>query len=263
MLGRMNPPAARSESGEAVPSEPGWEDEAANWIAWARRPHDAYWEYRDTFFALMPAPGRATLEVGCGEGRVARDLIARGHRVACVDISPTLIEAARQAGPEGTYVVADAAALPFPSGWFDAVIAYNSLMDVSDMEGSVREAARVLRAGGRFCICVTHPVADSGRFAAREAGAPFVIDGSYLGPRRPWHQVVQAKKGLGMTFRGWTYPLEAYMGALEVAGLLVEALREPPIPEAAVARDPADHRWRRLPAFLMLRAVKPSTSGVH
>src|SRR5262245_24605603 len=59
-----------------------WEDQAENWLAWARTPgHDAYWSYRDLFFRLLPAPGRRTLEVGCGEGRVARDLAARGHRV--------------------------------------------------------------------------------------------------------------------------------------------------------------------------------------
>jgi hypothetical protein len=50
-----------------------WEDQAENWLAWARTPgHDAYWSYRDAFFPLLPAPGRRTLEVGCGEGRVAR-----------------------------------------------------------------------------------------------------------------------------------------------------------------------------------------------
>jgi hypothetical protein len=32
--------------------------------------------------------------------------------------------------------------------------------------------------GRQFCVCVTHPVADAGRFAARAADAPFVIEGS-------------------------------------------------------------------------------------
>src|SRR5262249_12668082 len=69
-----------------------WEAEAARWAAWAREPgHDAYWYYRDAFFALLPPPGRRTLEVGCGEGRVARDLAACGHRVVAVDVSRTLI----------------------------------------------------------------------------------------------------------------------------------------------------------------------------
>ena len=45
-----------------------WEREAENWVAWARTPgHDAYWRYRGSFFELLPAPGRATLQVGCAE----------------------------------------------------------------------------------------------------------------------------------------------------------------------------------------------------
>ena len=56
--------------------------------------------YRDAFFALVPAPGAATLEVGCGEGRVARDLVARGHRVTGLDASPTLLRAAAEADPD-------------------------------------------------------------------------------------------------------------------------------------------------------------------
>ena len=48
-------------------------------------------------------------------------------------------------------------------------------------------------------------------------------------------------------------PLEAYFMALEAAGLLVDALREPSIPEHAIVAE-ADRRWQRVPLFLHLRA---------
>ena len=231
-----------------------WEREAANWIAWARTPgHDAYWSYSPLFFELVPPPGRATLEVGCGEGRVTRDLGARGHRVTSVDASPTLLEAARAADPEGDYVLADAAALPFDDRAFDLVVAYNSLMDVQDMPAAVRETARVLEPGGRFCVCLTHPLTDAGRFVGDEPGSPFVVEGSYFGKRR--FEGTFERAGLEITFRGWSYPLSDYTRALEDAGFLLETLREPPIPEEAVAADPRDERHRRIPMFLFLRAV--------
>ena len=53
--------------------------------------------------ALLPAAGRVTLDVGCGEGRVAGDLVGGGHTVTGVDTSPTLLAAAREADPDGTY----------------------------------------------------------------------------------------------------------------------------------------------------------------
>ena len=59
-----------------------WDQEADNWQKWAQTPgHDAYWHYRGAFFdEIVPRPGRCTVEVGCGEGRVTRDLRERGHR---------------------------------------------------------------------------------------------------------------------------------------------------------------------------------------
>jgi SAM-dependent methyltransferase len=228
-----------------------WEQEAANWLAWARTPgHDVYWHYRTAFFELVPPAGSATLEIGCGEGRVARDLAARGHRVTGVDAAPTLLEAAAQAHPEGRYLLADAAQLPFEDASFDLVVAYNSLMDVQDMPGAVREAARVLRPPGHLCVCVTHPLADAGRFAAEREDAPFVIEDSYLESR--WFEGRFERHGLEMTFRGWTYPLEVYSRALEGAHLRIEALREPPMPDGA----PDRHEWRRVPMFLMFRASR-------
>src|SRR5579859_5746380 len=99
-----------------------WEHEAENWVRWTRTPghDDAYTFYCESFFAdIVPAPGRRTLEIGCGEGRVARDLAHRGHVVTGIDSSPTLLRYAQDADPEGTYLQANAAALPFAGGEFD------------------------------------------------------------------------------------------------------------------------------------------------
>jgi SAM-dependent methyltransferase len=222
----------------------GFEDRAQGWLAWARTPgHDAYWTYRDAFFALVPTPSRATLEVGCGEGRVSRDLVARGHRVTGLDASPTLLRAASAADPASRYVKGVAEALPFPDGAFDLVVAYNSLMDVADMPAAVGEAARVLAPGGRLCVCVTHPMADAGTWVDE---THFAITEPYL-ERRDMHVPVE-RDGLQFVFEGPACPLQDYVAALEAAGLAIEAIREP--------ADPAGGRWARVPMFLMWRAAK-------
>ncbi len=91
--------------------------EAHNWVRWARRPGlDEYWRYRELFFgALVPPPGRRALEIGSGEGRVARDLAARGHSVVGLDSSPTLARYAKEAAAGPSYLLADAGALPSPT----------------------------------------------------------------------------------------------------------------------------------------------------
>jgi pimeloyl-ACP methyl ester carboxylesterase len=96
------------------------------------------------------------------------------------------------------YIVADAAALPFETGIFDLAVAYNALMDSEDMPGAAREVARVLEPGGHFCVCLTPPMADAGTFATEEAGAPFVITGSYL--TRRWTEKTVERDGLQLTF---------------------------------------------------------------
>jgi SAM-dependent methyltransferase len=225
-----------------------WEREASNWAAWARTPDfDAYWKYSPHFFDLLPSPGVRTLEVGCGEGRVTRDLVKRGHRVVAVDASPTLLRLAHDADSGGAYLLSDAAALPFVDESFDLAVFYNSLMDIDDMEGAVREAARVLRPGGALCACVTHPTADAGRFESQDANAPFIISDTYLGNRR-WFAGEAERDGLRMSFVGWAYSLEGYFGPLERAGFVIQAVREP--------RVEGGGRWRRIPNFLMWRAVK-------
>jgi SAM-dependent methyltransferase len=226
-----------------------WEPDAENWVSWARTPgFDAYWYFRDAFFdSILPSPGRRTLEIGCGEGRVARDLVARGHTVVAVDTAATLVRHAREVDTVGCYALSDGASLPFPDGAFDIVVAYNALQVVGDMERTVAEAARVLTPGGALCACIAHPVTDLGDFT--EDAARFMIRPDYRERRRV--EELEQRDGHTMTFRGWTSSLEHYSLALEAAGLRIEVLREP-----RPAADERYERWQTIPLFLNFRAVR-------
>lgn len=227
-----------------------WERYADEWITWVRTPdHDSFWFYRDQFRVFVPPPGRATVEIGCGEGRIARELTDLGHTVTAVDRSPTLLEAARRAGSAAGYVLADATRLPFGDAGVDQVIAYNMLMDVDDMPAVVAEGGRILRPGGVLTLSIVHPFTERGRFTSREPDTPFVMEGSYFGRRA--FEAIESRDGLSMHFAGWSHPLEDYVAAVRDAGLTIVDLREP-------RPDPADERrairWRRMPLFLWMSA---------
>jgi SAM-dependent methyltransferase len=231
-----------------------WEKRAPDWLEWARTPgHDSYWYYSAGFLdEIVPRSPVYVLDVGCGEGRVARDLASRKHTVVAIDSSGFLITKAREADPRSAYLVGDGTLLPFPDGRFDVVTAYNSLQDMNDMPAAVREAARVLRHNGRFCVCTVHPMWDAGRFVSEESDADFSISGSYFEART--YEESFERDGLQMTFTSWRYSLERYARALEDAGLLIERVREPQPDQPFTDR--RRERSQRVPMFLFIRAVK-------
>jgi ubiquinone/menaquinone biosynthesis C-methylase UbiE len=226
-----------------------WESHAEAWARWARQPgHDSYEHFhRDRFLELLPPPGGLTIDIGCGEGRLGRDLMARGDRVIGLDGSSTLARLAAAAHPRQPTVVADAAQLPIRGRVADLAVALVSLQDIDDLEGAVAEVARLLQPGGRFCFAIVHPMNSAGEFAGTEADSPWVMTASYFEMRNYSDDV--ERDGLQMTFASVHRPLEAFSRALERGGLLVEAIRE------VSPQDPST-RWSRLPGFLHVRAVK-------
>ena len=235
----------------------GWEAEARNWAEFTRIPgHDVAHEDINlpALLRLLPEPAGLTLDLGCGEGRTGRVLQSRGYRVAGVDAAPTMVRLATGHESPEPAVLADAAALPFRDGAFGLVVAYMSLHDMDRMPEAVAEAARVLDHGGRLVMAIPHPVNSAGSFQSRDGDAPFTIAGSYLDPG-PADWVID-RGGVRLTFHSEHRPLESYSRALEAAGLLVEAIREPRAPDELVAGQPTARRWQRIPLSLQLRAVK-------
>ncbi len=238
--------------GRSSPLADEWDKEAQSWVAWARKPgHDSYWTFhRDIFRTLLPKPAGRALDVGCGEGRLPRDLKSWGYEVAGVDASATLIRFAREADPDGEYTVADAAELPFGDSTFSLVTAFMALQDIDRYDAAISEMARVLVDGGYLCLAIVHPFASAGEFQGREPDAPFVVAGSYLEPRRIGGKPY-VRGGMSMIFNSEHRPLQAYFRALSSAGLKVDRMTE--VPDAM---DVPGGRWQRIPNFLDLRAQK-------
>ncbi len=100
---------------------------------------------------LRPQAGNLYLDLGCGEGRVMRELEARGARVHGVDISESLVARTPLA------VVSDVADLPFAASSYDGAFSVLTLEHVEDLKSFFDEAARVVISGGPLVVVVNHP----------------------------------------------------------------------------------------------------------
>lgn len=110
----------------------------------------------DLFQRHLASAPLEVLDVGTGPGVMAFFLAQLGHRVTALDLSPGMIEAARENAAALSlpvdFQVGDAEALPFPDASFDAVTNRLILWTMSRPEQAVREWARVLKPGGKLII---------------------------------------------------------------------------------------------------------------
>ncbi|HEX3327991.1 MAG TPA: class I SAM-dependent methyltransferase, partial [Actinomycetota bacterium] len=101
-----------------------WRGESDNWLRFARTPgHDRYYFLLNLprFLELLPPPGKLTIDVGCGEGRLGRELAQRGHRVLGLDTSEPAVRALNASSGGALGVVGDAGQLPFRPASADLV----------------------------------------------------------------------------------------------------------------------------------------------
>jgi SAM-dependent methyltransferase len=99
-----------------------------------------------------PQGGRMYLDIGCGDGRVMKQLSDLGVITHGLDLSHDLAHRA------GSAVVGDAIRLPMRDDTYDGVYSVLTLEHVVEHDRFMAEAARVTRSGGVLALVVNHPV---------------------------------------------------------------------------------------------------------
>ena len=234
----------------------GWDDEGvARW--WQEGFTDgADPEYEEQILPLVRthlAGARRVLDVGCGEGQVARLAVAEGATTA-VGVDPTwaqVREATSRGGGPG-YARAGAAALPFASGSFDAAVACLVFEHITEVDAAIAEVARVLAPGGRFLFLLNHPLLQT-------PNSGWIDDQILDPPEQYWRigpylvedeTMEEVEKGVFIPFIH--RPLSRYLNALAEVGLVVRRMEEPAPPPGFLARAPEYAEAATIPRLLML-----------
>jgi SAM-dependent methyltransferase len=119
----------------------------------------AFWNHNAAYYPwvrrqLDRAAAKNILDVGCGEGSLARYLASPGRKVLGIDPFATAIDEARSKGGEGagvTFLCAAFEDFETPPGSLDGIVFAASLHHMAP-EGAIRKAKKLLKPGGLLLI---------------------------------------------------------------------------------------------------------------
>lgn len=219
--------------------EPDWDDHADWWQREFTAGVDPEYVEQIVPLVLDRLDGaHRVLDVGTGEGQIARALAARGATVVGLDPTPAQLETALQRGGGPAYALALSDGLPVSTASVDAVVVSLVFEHVDDLESSLAEVARVLRPGGRFLLLLNHPLLQT-------PGSGMIIDHLLDPPETYWRigpylpeavTVEEVQKGVFVRFVH--RPLHRYVNGIVAAGLRLVEMIEPAPPPGFLAKAP-------------------------
>ncbi len=217
------------------------------------KPHNALYE-RPATLSLLPADltGMRVLDAGCGPGIYAEELARRGASVHAFDVTPAMVDLARQR-TAGLDVEVRAGNLEAPLSWladerFDLVLCPLVLDYIESWEPVFAEFHRVARHGATLVFSAGHPMADWRLFG---------------GDDKHYRQT----EACGMPWTGFGEPapvvhgfrrsFEQFLSPLIAAGWRLDRVLEPRPVEAMRDANPRLHEHlSRMPCFLCVRALR-------
>jgi SAM-dependent methyltransferase len=235
-----------------------WETHAEWWIDGFTDGADP--EYTEQILPLAAeylARSRRVLDVGTGEGQVARLAVHAGAELV-VGLDPTWnqIRVASERGGGPLYLRSGAAGLPFGDATFDTVVACLVFEHIEDVDDAIAEVARVLEPGGRFLFFLNHPLLQT-------PNSGWIDDHILEPPEQYWrigpylvesHVVEEVQKDVFIPFIH--RPLHRYVNALADNGLLVVRMHEPAPPPGFLAKAAEYMEASTIPRLLVLVTSK-------
>lgn len=212
----------------------------------------------ETLRAVLPDfSGKRLLDLGCGYGWHCIYAMEHGAAAATgVDISRKMLAVARKKSADWEQIEYRCCAMEdiaFPAESFDIVLSSLALHYVEDYHSLVKKIHSMLKPGGIFIFSAEHPVftaAGSQDWYYDENGKilHFPVDNYYYEGKR-------TANFLGESVTKYHRTLTTYLGALLLAGFVLESVEEPQPPEHMM-NIPGMRDEMRRPMMLIVRCKK-------
>lgn len=234
-----------------------WETHADWWIEGFTDGADP--EYTEQILPLAAselAGAARVLDIGCGDGQIARLAVEQGSVVVGIDPTWNCVSVAAERGGGVSYARAGAAQLPFADASFDTAVACLVFEHIDEVDAAIAEVARVLEPGGRFCFFLNHPILQA-------PGSVWVDDHMVDPPEQYWRlgpyldetETIEQVE-LDVWIRFIHRPMSRYVNALAAHGLIIEQMHEPAPPAGFLDRAPGYADSAAFPRLLYLRVVR-------
>jgi ubiquinone/menaquinone biosynthesis C-methylase UbiE len=234
-----------------------WDEHAQWWIDGFTNGADPEYVEQIIPLAVEELAGRVkVLDLGCGDGQIARALAAQGADVLGVDPTQLHIDVAIERGGGPTYLLGGATQIPAPDNSFDAVVACLVFEHIDQMDEAMTEVARVLKPQGQFSFFLNHPLLQT-------PGSGWIDDHIIDPPEQYWRigpylveteSIEEVEKDVYIRFIH--RPLSRYINALIANGMTIERMVEPSPPAGFLARAPEYALAHTVPRLLYLRSTK-------
>lgn len=234
-----------------------WDQHAQWWIDGFTDGVDPEYVEQIIPLALEELSGRqVVLDVGCGDGQIARAIAAQGSTVLGIDPTQLHIDIANQRAGGPTYQLGSATELPVADNSQDAVVACLVFEHIDEVDAAIAEVARVLKPGGQFSFFLNHPLLQT-------PGSGWIDDFILDPPEQYWRigaylveteTIEEVEKDVFIRFIH--RPLSRYVNALLANGLSIERMLEPSPPQGFLDRAPEYVLAHTVPRLLYLRSVK-------
>jgi ubiquinone/menaquinone biosynthesis C-methylase UbiE len=234
-----------------------WDEHAQWWIDGFTDGADPEYVEQIIPLAVEELAGRhKVLDLGCGDGQIARALAAQGSDVLGVDPTQLHIDVAIERGGGPRYLLGGATKIPADDETFDAVVACLVFEHIDQMDEAMTEVARVLKPNGQFSFFLNHPLLQT-------PGSGWIDDHIIDPPEQYWRigpylveteSIEEVEKDVYIRFIH--RPLSRYVNALLANGMMLERMVEPSPSAGFLARAPEYALAHTVPRLLYLRSTK-------